>query len=200
VYSATEQYSAVHSADAPTVHILWEYNEPHPFLVKSNWEPPVQQYVALESYLERVKSNSQLQYTLQSQKKNLHPAEHKALRDLKNNTKINTRKADKGTTSLFISLADKKNEEQIQLDNMENYRPLAEPTVEQTSRKVQELLFTVLYNEHHIDQMTKNGFVKHQTRLEFQYFMPLWNPQTDSGWETYIFGSFRSNREVIRLC
>jgi len=73
-----------------------------------------------------------------------------------------------------MSLADKKNEEQIQLDNMENYRPLAEPTVEQTSRKVQELLFTVLYNEHHIDQMTKNGFVvKHQTRLEFQYFIPL---------------------------
>ena len=29
--------------------------EPHPFHVKSNWEPPVQQSVALDSYLERVK-------------------------------------------------------------------------------------------------------------------------------------------------
>ena len=29
--------------------------EPHPFHVKSNWEPPVQPSVPLESYLERVK-------------------------------------------------------------------------------------------------------------------------------------------------
>ena len=59
-----------------------------------------------------------------------------------------------GTTSVFMSLADKKNEGQTQLDNMENYRPLAEPMVEQTSRRVQQLI-TVLYNEHHIDEMTK---------------------------------------------
>jgi len=32
-----------------------EDNEPHPFHVKSNWIPPVQQSVALESYLEEVK-------------------------------------------------------------------------------------------------------------------------------------------------
>ena len=31
------------------------YNEPHPFHVKSNWIPPVQKSVALESYLEEVK-------------------------------------------------------------------------------------------------------------------------------------------------
>ena len=30
--------------------------EPHSFLVKSNWEPPVQPSVALESYLEEVKT------------------------------------------------------------------------------------------------------------------------------------------------
>ena len=52
----------------------------------------------------------------------------------KKKTEINTRKADKGTTSVFMSLADKKNEGQIQLDNMEKYRPLAEPMVEETSR------------------------------------------------------------------
>ena len=51
----------------------------------------------------------------------------------KNNTEINIRKADKGTTSVFMSLADKKNEGQIQLDNMENYRPLAEAMVEETA-------------------------------------------------------------------
>lgn len=30
--------------------------EPHPFHVKSNWMPPVQQSIALESYLENVKA------------------------------------------------------------------------------------------------------------------------------------------------
>ena len=40
------------------------------------------------------------------------------------------------------------------------------------SRKVQQLI-TVLHNEHHINEMTENGFVKHQSRLEFQYFIPL---------------------------
>ena len=46
---------------------------------------------------------------------NLPPAERKALKDLKNNTEINIKKADKGTTSVFMSLADKKTEGQIQL-------------------------------------------------------------------------------------
>jgi len=32
-----------------------EDNEPHPFHVKSNWMPPVQPSVALESYLEEIK-------------------------------------------------------------------------------------------------------------------------------------------------
>ena len=32
-----------------------ENNEPHPFHVKSNWNPPVQPSVTLESYLEEVK-------------------------------------------------------------------------------------------------------------------------------------------------
>ena len=87
-------------------------------------------------------------------KNNLSPAERKALKDLKNNTEINIRKADKGTSSVFMSLTDKINEGQIQLDNVEHYRPLAEPMVEETSRKVQKLI-TALHNEHHIDEMTK---------------------------------------------
>ena len=32
-----------------------ENNEPHPFHVKSNWNPPAQPSVTLESYLEEVK-------------------------------------------------------------------------------------------------------------------------------------------------
>ena len=32
-----------------------EENEPHPFHVKSDWEPPVQLSVALETFLEEIK-------------------------------------------------------------------------------------------------------------------------------------------------
>ena len=34
---------------------LGENKEPHPYHVKSTWKPPIQQSVALESYLEQVK-------------------------------------------------------------------------------------------------------------------------------------------------
>ena len=47
---------------------------------------------------------------------------------------------------------------QIQLDNIHEHgkllRPLAVPMVEETSRKVQQLI-TVLHNEHHINEMTE---------------------------------------------
>ena len=105
-------------------------------------------------------------------KNNLPPAERKALEDLKNNTEINIKKADKGTTSIFMSLADKKTEGQIQLDNIEHYRPLNESMVEETSIRVEQLI-TELYREQHINRKwLKNGFVKHKIRLEFQFSTP----------------------------
>jgi len=58
---------------------------------------------------------------------------------------------------VFISLADKKNEGQTQLDNIHEHgklRPLAVPKVEKTSLKIQQLI-TVLHNEHHINEMTE---------------------------------------------
>jgi len=52
----------------------------------------------------------------------------------------------------------KKNEGQIQLENMYEHgkllRPLAVPMAEDTSCKVQQLI-TVLHNEHHINEMTE---------------------------------------------
>ena len=122
--------------------------ELHPFHVKSNWEPPVQQSVALESFLERVKYQL-AEVHITRPRNNLLPAEQQALRDLKTNTEISIRKTDKGTTSVFMSLADKKNEGQIQLDSMENHRPLAEPMVEQTSGKYNNYftMNTTLTNE-----------------------------------------------------
>ena len=75
--------------------------EPHPFHVKSDWEPPVQQSVSLESFLERVESDL-AEVNITKPKNNLSPAERNALIELKNNTEINIRKADKRTTSVLL--------------------------------------------------------------------------------------------------
>ena len=70
-------------------------SEPHPFHVKSEWNPSAQPSVALESYLEEVKVLlSEIQLT--KPKNNLPITERKALTSLKNNKQINLKKADKG--------------------------------------------------------------------------------------------------------
>ena len=148
--------------------------EPHLFHVKSNWEPPVQPSVALQSYLERVKFQL-AQIQISKPKNNLPPAERKALKDLKkskNNTEINIKKADKGTTSVFMSLADKKTEGQIQLDNIEHYRPLDESKVEETSVRVEQLI-TELHREQHIDEMTKKWLCQTQNPPRIPVFYTL---------------------------
>ena len=63
------------------MHIfLGENKEPHPYHVKSTWKPPIQQSVALESYLEEVKRDlAGLEIT---PKNNLTLAGHEALKDV----------------------------------------------------------------------------------------------------------------------
>ena len=112
-----------------------ENNEPHPFHVKSAWQPPIQQSVALESYLEEVKIQlGDLQLT--KPKNNLPAAEREALKALKRDNEINLKKADKGTTTVVMNMQDKINEGQIQLDNKDHYRPLATPMVVDTNYRV----------------------------------------------------------------
>ena len=77
-------------------------NEPHPFHVKSTWKPPIQQSVALESYLEEVKSEL-ADLKLTKPKNNLTPAERTALKALKRDNGINVKKADKGTTTVALN-------------------------------------------------------------------------------------------------
>ena len=68
-----------------------ENNEPHPFHVKTNWEPPAQQSVALETYLEEVRL--QLAETeISKPKNNLACNEFKAIRELKDNREINIKR------------------------------------------------------------------------------------------------------------
>ena len=56
--------------------------EQHPFHVKSNWVPPVQQSVALESYLDEVKTEL-AEIQLLKLRHNLPHNERKAITDLK---------------------------------------------------------------------------------------------------------------------
>ena len=130
-----------------------EDNEPHPFHVKSTWVPPIQPSVALESYLEKVKLQlAEIKFT--KPKNNLPPVEREALKSLKRDKTINIRKADKGTVTVLMNKQDKINEAQIQLDNIEHYRPLTEPMVQETHNRVLRLI-NVLHDHNHIDEMTK---------------------------------------------
>ena len=86
-----------------------------PFHVKSNWKPPVTQSVALESYLDEVTHN----------------------------TKINLKKADKGTTRVVMDKEDKIKEGQSQLDNTDHYQPLDHFMVVETASKVTSLMLLV---------------------------------------------------------
>ena len=76
--------------------------KPHPFHVKSNWEPPVQPSVALETYLEEVKTQL-AEIQISKPKNNLLTKEHLAIKELKQNPNINIKKADKGTSTVIMN-------------------------------------------------------------------------------------------------
>ena len=127
--------------------------EPHPFHVRSNWIPPVEPSIALESYLENVKL-SLAEIELAKPKHNLAYNEHKAVKELQKNTAINLKRADKGSTTVILDKQDKIQEAQVQLDNRDHYRPLENAMVTETLQKVNELI-TELHNGKHIDDITK---------------------------------------------
>ena len=84
--------------------------EQHPFYMKSNWNPPVQQSVALESYLEEEKiSLAEINFT--QPENNLPPAELEALNALTGDKQINLGKADKGTNTVGMSREEKLNQQ-----------------------------------------------------------------------------------------
>ena len=70
------------------------------------------------------------------------------------NTEINLKKADKVTRTAVLNTADKILEGQVQLDNVEDYRPVLRPMVKDTSLRVL-ILVSELYQQNHIDDMTK---------------------------------------------
>ena len=69
----------------------------YPFYVKSNWEPPVQPSVTLETHLEEVKQQI-AKIKITGQKPTLSRKERKALHVLQQSKDLNFKKADKGET------------------------------------------------------------------------------------------------------
>ena len=106
--------------------------EPHPFHVKSNWELPIQHAVVLETYLEEVKTQL-AEVKIFKLRNNLPYRERQAIKELQQNTNINIKKADKGTTTVIMNEEDKIPEGQVLLDKRENYESLVLPMVTETS-------------------------------------------------------------------
>ncbi|CAH3136328.1 unnamed protein product, partial [Pocillopora meandrina] len=107
--------------------------EPHPFHVKSNWIPPVQPSIALERYFENIKlSLAEIEIT--KPKHNLSYNEHKAVKELQNNTAINLKRADKGTTTVILNKRDKIQEAQLiaQLHNGKHIDDMTKKWLSQT--------------------------------------------------------------------
>ena len=75
-------------------------SKPHPFHVKSNWQPPTQPSVALESYLEGTKYEI-ASITFSSVRDNLSAKQRQALKTLRTNSEVSLQKADKGTTTQY---------------------------------------------------------------------------------------------------
>ena len=109
-----------------------EEKQKHPFYVKSDWITPVQPSVALETYLEEVKLQlAEIEIT--KPKNNLPQPEHKAIiKELREKSEINIKKADKGTTTVIMNKEAKIKEGLTQLNVEENYKPLEAPMVGET--------------------------------------------------------------------
>ena len=86
-------------------------------------------------------------------KPNLTPGELQALKKLSRDKTIILKNEDKGTTSVMMSKESKINEGLALLNEKNNYQPLTQPMVETTTRKVTQLIKSLL-QEGHIDDMT----------------------------------------------
>ena len=171
-----------------------KHNEPHPFHVKSDWDPPVQPSVALETFLEEVKFEL-ANIKLNRPKDNLSQGERKALKELSRDKNIVIKKADKGTTTVIMNRTDKLNEGQVQIDDIHNYRPLDNPMVDTTAKKVHRLIQSLL-QEAHIDDMTAKwlSLIPYPPRIPVFYTLTKIHKPTPVGRPITSLVSQRYNR------
>ena len=84
---------------------------------------------------------------------NISANERNAISALKRNSKIKLKKADKGATTVILGTAQKIDEGLQQLSNDNFYKPLSSPIVQDTARKVKEMV-NKLHRSGPIDLMT----------------------------------------------
>ena len=118
-------------------HFADSKSKPHPFRVKSTWQP--QPSVALESHLELIKSEI-ASIGFHDIKGNLTERQRQELLMLRANKRVNLKRADKGSTTIVIDTLDKINEG-------------TQPMVSYTATKV-KYIFNTLFKNGHIDKMT----------------------------------------------
>ena len=111
---------------------------------------------------------------LSKPKNNLPPAEREVLKALKYAEQINPRKPDKGTNTVVMNKEEKLREGQIQLNVTVHYRLLESPMVEETGKRVLNLI-----NEPYqlqgdfIDEMTTIWVCQTTTRPPIPIFYTL---------------------------
>jgi len=80
--------------------------------MKSGWEPPVQPSVASETYFEEVKGQL-AEIAVSKPRNNLTFEERKAIKDLRSNSDMVIKKADRGTTTVIMNTKDKTRKGQV---------------------------------------------------------------------------------------
>ncbi|XP_068684512.1 uncharacterized protein [Montipora foliosa] len=95
-----------------------------------------------------------------------------ALKELKNNSTINLKKADKGTTTVIMNKSNKIQEAEVQLENREHYKPLEAPMVNTTQTKVNQII-DKLHRGKHIDDMTKKWLAQTSSPPRIPVFYTL---------------------------
>ena len=123
-----------------------------PFHVKSTWQPPIQNSVALEDYLEETKLEL-ASVVFRTPLDNISANERTAIGSLKRNSEINLKKADKGTTAVIMDTTQKIEEGLQQLSDDKFYKPLETPIVLDTALKVTRIV-DKLFRSGNIDTMT----------------------------------------------
>ena len=86
---------------------------------------------------------------MQKPKHNLSRKEHIAVKELKHNTVINLKKANKGSTTVILNVTDKLQEGLVQLNNRDHYLPLEKSMVTETLQKAKEI-FSQVHNDKYI--------------------------------------------------
>ena len=96
----------------------------------------------------------------------------KILNAIKRGNDLNLKKADKGSTLVVMDKQDKIQEGQVQINDLNNYRPLNNPMVTQTQIKVSRLI-SELHHGNYIDDMTRKWLLQTPTPPRIPEFYTL---------------------------